>query len=166
MAKRFRFRLEPLLTLRKRREDQQQRVVAQRLAQLQRSRELLRDLHRRVDDTVVWARQDRRREQLDVGSALQEQRWRWHLQRRIVQQREEIEDIQTGVHEERAELARRSKDRKAIQKLRERQQAEHLANQARQERMEMDEFASQMHQRTRSNRCRPSSAAVSTFSGV
>ena len=83
MAKRFTFRLDPVLALRQRREDEQKRVVAQRLRQLQRSRDQLNDLYRRAADTLVRARRQREEQRLDVGTALQEQRWRLHLGRQV-----------------------------------------------------------------------------------
>ncbi len=152
MAKRFTFRLETVLTLRKRSEDRQRRAVAERLRDLQQSRERLSGLHQRAADTIARVRSGRRQDEFDVLRARQEHQWHGHLKRRIADQRQEIKDLQTTLDRERAELARRSKDRKAIDKLRERQLLAHQTEQNRRERAESDECATQMFMRQRRNR--------------
>ncbi len=143
MAKRFRFRLEPVLTLRQRSEDMQRRVVADRLRDLLRGREAMMELRRGVADAISQTRRDRVEERLDIAAALQGQRWRLHLARRIARQQADIDRIQSALRADREELARRSKDRKALETLRDRKHAEHVTEQARREQMEMDEIATQ-----------------------
>lgn len=147
MAKRFTFRLEPVLALRQQREDQQRRVVGERLRSLQQSRAVMRELHRTVEEALARTRRDRQDQRLDIAAALQAQRWRWYLDRRIARQHADIDRIQSVLNEERAELARRAKDRKALQMLRDRRHDEHIAAQARFERLEMDEIAAQRYVR-------------------
>ncbi len=149
MAKRFTFRLDPVLALRKRREDEQKRVVAERLRQLQRSCDELNDLFGRGADTLAWARQRRQEHRLNVVTTLQEQRWRLHLGRRIAWTRQQIKIIESELHQDRGELAQRCRARKAIEKLRERRLAAHRTAQDREERVQNDEIASQKYIRAR-----------------
>ncbi len=149
MAKRFRFRLEPLLKLRKGREDEQKRAVASRVGELQRCVEHLAQLHRGVDETIARAREDRGAERLDVPTALAEQRWRLHLKRCITQQQGQVQGVQALLNGDRAELVRRSRNRKVIETLRQRQWQEHAAAQAREERAESDEIGAQAYRRRR-----------------
>ena len=141
MAKRFRFRLQPLLDLRKRREAQQQRIVALRLAQLAQLCDRLSQLHHNVTATIASARRDRQVEGLDINTALQEQRWRYHLKRTIARQESAIEQAQSALRDERAELARRATQHKAIERLKERRLAEHNTAVTRSEQAEADEIA-------------------------
>ncbi len=154
MAKRFKFRLAALLDLRKRREEEQRRVVARRVREIQRSRGALSELHRRVDDAMAQARRDCDRPAIDVASVLQGQRWRAHLKRRIGEQCAEIDGLASLLRDERMGLARRATERKAIEKLRERRLAEYHAARRRRERFEEDEIASNLCER-RGNSGRP-----------
>ena len=149
MAKRFRFRLEPLLKMRKGKEDVQKRVLAQRVAEVQRLVDQLAQLHHRVERTIDQARADRMAEHLCVADALQGQRWRLHLSRRITQQQACIHDAQGILNNDRMELARRSRDRKVIETLRERKWQEHVLAENRAERVESDEIGGQMYSRGR-----------------
>lgn len=144
MAKRFAFRLEPLLTVRRAYEAEQQRVVAENVRQVQQCIAELANLRGKLSETVGEARRARRRQQMDIGTELQEQRWRAHLKRRIVSQEEEVKTREQSLAEARGELARRSMEVKAIEKLRERRLDEHRREVQREERIESDELATQM----------------------
>ncbi len=141
MAKRFEFRLEALLTLRKRREDEQRRIVAESVRDLGRSRDVLAALQERVEQTLSDARCDREGTSIDASTAMLEQRWRAYLKQRVVEQHVEIQRVALQVDLKRGELARRATERKAIEKLRERRLADHVTAAARQERFAEDEVA-------------------------
>ena len=147
MAKHFQFRLAPVLKIRKAGRDQQRRVVAERVRTLQSTREALAELEGGVTATLAQARQTRGVAVIDVGLELQEQRWRLGLHRRIHETVRQMDENHASLAAAREELARRSRDVKAIEKLRERRRETHRLAEARSERLEADEMATQVYVR-------------------
>lgn len=147
MAKRFRFRLEPVLKIRKSGRDEQRRVVAERVRAVRSAREAVSDLERGVTETLARARRTRGDAVIDVGLELQEQRWRLGLHRRIHRSTQQMAEANDSLAAARQELARRSRDVKAIEKLRERRWQAHRLAEARSERLDADEAASQAYVR-------------------
>ena len=144
MAKRFVFRLEPLVTVRKAKEAEQQRVVAERVRRAQQCINELATLREKLSQTVGEARRTRRRRRMYIGMELQEQRWRAHLKRRIALQEEKLAVQGQSLAEARRELARRSMELKVIEKLRQRRLEEYRQEVQREERIDSDELATQM----------------------
>lgn len=149
MAKRFVFRLDPLLTVRNVAQKQQQRIVAECIRGVQRCQGELVDVRTQLSRTVAQARNTRREPRIDVGMELQEQRWRSHLKRRIQWQQRQLQSLEGSLADARQELAKRSRDVKVIEKLRLRRLQAHLENLRRAERIESDELATQMFLRRR-----------------
>lgn len=147
MAKRFRFRLEPVLGIRITGRDKQRRVVAERVRALQTTRDAVAELERGVTATLTQARQTRGSVVIDVSLELQEQRWRLGLHRRIHMMNRQMAEANDSLAAARKELARRSRDVKAIEKLRERRWEAHRLSEARAERLEADEMAIQAYVR-------------------
>jgi len=143
MAKRFQFRLEPVLLIRKAKQNEQRRVVADRARACQSAREVLASLESRVAETLTHARQSRSKPIIDVGLVLQEQRWRLGLHRRIHATVQQMNDADRELADARSELAKRSQEVKAIEKLRERRWAAHQLTEARAARKQEDEIAVQ-----------------------
>ncbi|MCH7525869.1 MAG: flagellar FliJ family protein [Planctomycetes bacterium] len=143
MAKRFRFRLEPVLRLRRRAAEQQMRVVAVQMRHVAGTREAMKELRRQVLETLARSRNERGRAEVDVGTQLQEQRWRLHLRRRIARQEERIVAAGGALLEAQNKLAELSKQVKVIEKLRERQYRTFTESVDLLERLEMDEIATQ-----------------------
>lgn len=144
MPKRFRFRLEPVLRLRRRAVDEQMRVVGEQLRRLGRCRETMAKLRRQVDELLTRSRVERSNTDVDIGMQLQEQRWRLHLKRRIAKQAERLLEMAGVLRSAQAKLADLSKDVKVIEKLRERQYRTFSEEQSREERLEADEQAMQI----------------------
>ena len=147
MAKRFEFRLDPLLSLRKRREDEQRRIVAEGVRSIENGRDALAGLERGIDDSMDQARKSGRRDKLDIAVALQDQRWRSYLQSRVARQQQTIHSLESSLGDAREELVRRSTELKVVSELRERRLREHVAEQNRQERLEEDEAANTLYLR-------------------
>ncbi len=144
MARRFVFRLDPLLKLRKARQKDQQRVVADRLRRLARCERELADLNNAQSAAVADARRVRRETIIDLEWTLQEQRWRAHLQRRTRSKAVELQDLQQLLDEARAELAQRNRDVRVLENLRQRRLEAYQRDMKRAERVELDEIAMQV----------------------
>jgi flagellar FliJ protein len=150
MPKPFTFRLETVLRLRKRIEDEQRRVVAAEAQAWEACRQNIDTLRSQVARSIDGARAARLHERVDTFMALQEQRWRLRLHRRIAEKNGELRDLEAKLRTQRQELARRSKERKVIEKLKARRWAEHRGQLARAEQADCDEIGAQVFLRNRS----------------
>jgi flagellar protein FliJ len=148
MAKRFKFRLEPLLKLRKQHEHQQQRAVADVLRTLHVANTTLQDIHTRLVDSLDHDRTQRSAQSLDVPLALQQQRYRLHLKRSVHDQHQTITAIETKLHNERTVLAQKTRERKVLETLRDAQKTQHNAKLIKHEQAEMDESAARIATQT------------------
>lgn len=147
MAKRFVFRLEPVLTVRKHHEQQQQRVVAELERSMQEGLAYQGELHQWSADASAAARSMRQQSRLDVAAALQEQRFQWSLERRLDAGAARVANVQRDLQAARSELAGRAAQRKAIEKLKKRRLEAHETETDRQDRVAEDEMATQMYLR-------------------
>ena len=86
MAKRFVFRLDSVLALHKRREQEQQRVVAERAKQLREDEQASAVLRLGLTEAVERSRKVRAEAVTNVEAELQDQRWQLLLKRRIERQ--------------------------------------------------------------------------------
>jgi len=140
VARRFRFRLESLLRLRRSLEENAQRGLARALAQLDQARTRLARL--RQDRTEALESRS-----LAPGQAVDLERWRaverWvlALERRIVIAGEDLKEAEARVAAARQELVRAHRARLMLERLKERRQEQHAIEQLREEAREMDEMA-------------------------
>lgn len=141
MAKRFQFRLETVLRLRREREQAQQRVVAERVRALGAAQGRLRSAGERLIDAVSAARGQRGVGSLDLAQIARQRFWLGHLQRVITEEEHALQAIARDLSAERRRLAVLARDRRAIEKLRERQEQRYKSELERVERIEMDEVA-------------------------
>ncbi|MBN2563517.1 MAG: flagellar export protein FliJ [Phycisphaerae bacterium] len=140
MAKRYTFRLEPLLRLRQQREDEQKRVVASRLreiATLQQRREVL---HVRIGSQMQAMRESLTSEQVNVDALKLGRHWLIRLRRGVLEADAQISAQRAILAQDRAVLANARRDTKVLQRLRERQRAAHMAEVNRREQTELDEM--------------------------
>jgi len=149
MAKRFVFRLKPVLKLRQARRREQQRVLADWLRRLQRCGAEIAELEARVSDARQMARASRRTSRVDAATQVQGLRWRERLGRRIAQKRVLQSELERGVAGAREELARRSTELKAMENLRRRRFEEYRREAERTETNELNEVATQTFVRSR-----------------
>ena len=152
MAKRFRFRLEVVRRLRKQKEDECRRVVAERLRQVNGVRGrigmLTEHLHRehlviRRDASAGEAAAGR----LDMDGLRRRHAYVNYLHRSINEAKGELVRLLVEFERDRARLAEASKELKVIDKLEERQRARHELGVRRAELAEADEVAAQFTRR-------------------
>src|SRR5947209_1821324 len=135
--KKFRFTLEPVLEQRRRLEEAKQQIVAQRLSELQKAEDDLRELHAQYAKNSETLRDGHQRfstEDLRLYYAHIE-----YLDRAITTQHAIVGQRKASLDRARAELLEAAKERKAIEKLKERKHAEWVANAARVEQNELDD---------------------------
>lgn len=143
MAK-FVFRLEPVLKQRKREEQQKQRELAEReLVVVNLQIEL-----KRLDDALKGASEDLRQNHLtgsiDLSFLTAHRRFLLSMKRQGVGVVQKIAVAQVQVDEARRNLAEAAKQRKVIERLRERHLIRWKEDQARREQAEMDEIGTQI----------------------
>jgi len=145
VARRFQFRLQTVLRVRELREREAKRKVGAKRAEIAR----LDQLSRETADEIL-RRQDvlrqRQREQVLAPQALiRERAWIAYLRRTVVERQalraglvKELETLQE-------ELRQARKQRRIIEKLRERRWEEYTRDRKRREQAESDELARQLH---------------------
>jgi len=145
MAKAFRFRLEPVLKLRRHREDECKRTVALTLRGIADLRAEKAMIHEQIHAQV-----DRIRSGAQVGAVspvdLSRHRyWLTHLQRAVLDIDGRVRTLEARLAQERAELAESARQRKVLTTLAERQRERFTKALARVERKEADEVATTMY---------------------
>lgn len=149
MRKKFTFALQPVLDYRKRIEDQKQQTLATRQRAWEEAR---RELDRLNDEFRSNSRElrDRHRE-FDV----EELRLRYaHLQfldRTIDAQIKVLAERQVALDRARKDLIAASKNRKVVDKLKERRRSAHTAEELRVEQIELDDGNARMEGRLQRN---------------
>jgi len=140
-VKRFRFRLETVLSIRRQREDQQKRVVAARLRQLGALRRQAQTLDIQISREVEAARDMLHPGPLEAQRVARHRFWLGHLRRLGHDTEQRIAEADGALAGERQVLSQRATERKVLEKLREILEARHRAETARGERAEADELA-------------------------
>ncbi|NLX13314.1 MAG: flagellar export protein FliJ [Phycisphaerales bacterium] len=141
MAKRFVFRLETLLKIRQQREEWQQRIVAGRLRQIQETRRRIADLEQRMHAGQEAVRDSQRRGRIDLQQAMHYRHWIGHLHKNVLETQSHLGYLEAELVRERAALSEAAKQRKILDKLKERQWQRHLRGEDRREVNEADELA-------------------------
>jgi flagellar protein FliJ len=141
---RFVFNLEAVLKQRKHIEQARQRDLAVVQAQMTALQNELKSMN----DTVQTATEDMRRHhltgKLDLGFLAAHRRFTIAMQRKAMTLVQKIALVQRQVDEARQALADAAKDRKAIEKLKEKQHQQWLADLHRKEAEQMDEIGMQL----------------------
>lgn len=122
MAKRFVFRLETLLKIRRQREDRQKRVVAERLRQISRIQGEIASFERQIGRQIDAMRVDASGSSLDVQNLVRNRHWLSHLQRGRLEADGHLRLLEARLAQERAVLANAAKEKKILEKLKEHQQ--------------------------------------------
>jgi len=138
--KQFRFRLQPLLRLRKQQEDQKKRAVGVLLTQiydLQRQALELAEAIKAEGDTL---KQQYIQGNVDLNWVSHYRRYVTSVQRAIAERIQKATNIQERLHQARRELAEAAKQSKILEKLKERQQRQYEREWQRKENREMDEI--------------------------
>jgi flagellar FliJ protein len=133
----FKFELEPVLDHRERIEDEKQQVLGQRQRELKAAEDELARLNREFKKYSLALREEHKK--------LSSEELRWHyshleyLDRCMTLQHGVILQRRAAVERARKDLIDASKDRKVIEKLKDRRFEEHQAFEAAQEQKELDD---------------------------
>ncbi len=147
MAKRYTFRFETLLSLRRQREEQEKRVVASRLREIRKLEQRQEALANRIEDHSGLTRGALRDGVLDLDHLKLSRHWMIRLRRGLLEAEAEITTHRAILAQERMKLSEASKQRKIMAKLREKRRDRFLFEQNRQEQAESDEMSVLRHAR-------------------
>ena len=140
MAKRFVFRYETLLKIRLQREDQHKRIVAERVRQIVAARDRLASLHQQISDEQSAIRTGQAPGTVDIQQIVRHRHWLGHLHRNVLDTVGSIRGLEGRLAQERATLAEAVKQRKILDKLKERRLERHLRDEQRQETIAADDL--------------------------
>jgi flagellar FliJ protein len=152
MAKRFKFRLEVVRRLRKQKEDECRRAVAERLRQVSGVRKRIGTLTDRLHQEHADIRHgasggDAAIGVLDMDNLRRRHVYVNYLHRSLSDAKELLGRLEAELRREQVRLAEASKELKVINKLEERQRARYELELQRAERAEADEVAAQFARR-------------------
>ena len=143
MAK-FVFKLEGVLRQREQVEQEKQRILAARQSQLVELQNMLLQIQREVSASNDDIRQNHLVGRLNMEFLAAHRRFLTGMQRQAMGAIQKMQLAQRAVDEARAALAEAAKERKAIEKLREKQLERWQSEQNRRELAEMDEIGMQL----------------------
>jgi flagellar FliJ protein len=133
VAKRFVFRFETLLKIRRQREDQHKRIVAERVRQIMAARDRLTSLHQQISVEEAAIRDGQAPGTLDMQQIVRHRHWLGHLHRCMLDTEGSIRVLEGRLAQERAALAEAVKQRKILDKLKDQRLERHLHEEQRQE---------------------------------
>lgn len=136
--RRFEFSLQKVLDYRQRREEQALRAFAEAQAQLAHEQALLESLQH---EREACLHRSQRRHRLKVQMLTVEQTYLSALEERIEEQRERVAQAQRLLEERRAALLEAQRERKALERLREKQYEQWRQEMLRVEQNALDELA-------------------------
>lgn len=144
------FRLAPVLTLRKHREDDRKRELAEALAEESREKHsALRFAEMRQDQTTLL-RQRQAAGEIDVRTVIEDRAYLGQLDREIQRQLRVVARCELETNRRRAVLVEARRDRRAMEVLQEKFLAAGRALEVRRETAELDEVAIRLAGRSRS----------------
>jgi flagellar FliJ protein len=141
MAKRFAFRFATMLKIRRQREDEHKRVVAERLRQIAQTRDHQMVLERQIRDEVDAIRDSQARGSIDIQQVMRHRHWLGHLHKGVLEADARVRFLEARLAQERVVLAEAMKQRKILEKLEEQQWQRHLHEEEVREMKESDELA-------------------------
>jgi flagellar FliJ protein len=141
MAKRFTFRLETLLKIRRQREERHQRIVADRLRQIQEVEDQLTAIAHQIQSEEQAIMANQRQGVIDMQQVVRHRHWLGHLHKCALDAKARRGYLEAQLAQERAALAEAAKQRKILDKLKERQWERYRQEQDYQETGEADEMA-------------------------
>ncbi len=139
MAKKYTFRFETLLRLRRQREDEQKRIVSHRLNDIRRLQQRQDTLLRRINDQSDLTRDALRDRQIDVDLLKFGRHWLIRLRRGVLETEAEIAAQRTILAQERSTLREALKHRRILSGLKERRYLRFTTAEARLEQADLDE---------------------------
>lgn len=140
MAKKFRFRFETLLKIRRQREDQHKRIVADRLAQIAQVQQELEKLGQLTHEGLDSIRTVQQSGRIDMQQAMAQRGWVTHLHKATLDAQARMRGLEARLAQERAALAEAAKQRRILEKLKERQWSRHHLEAQRTETLAVDDL--------------------------
>lgn len=139
-AKRFKFRLEPLLKLRQHREKERQKEHAASVHEAYKQKQQLQSLDHQRLDTLDHQR-ERQVGSLSVTQALVASRYLMKLKRQHLAGAGLLHALEKEVDKKRQKLVEAARDRKMYELLKEKQQFRHRQDAEKRDQKELDEVA-------------------------
>ncbi len=140
MAKRFAFRFETMLKIRRQREDEHKRIVAARLREIAVVQEQLALFDRQIHEELAAIRGGQSPGTIDMTQIVRHRRWLGHLHKAVLDAQARLGVLEGKLAQERAALAEAAKQRRILEKLRERQHERFVKEQDRLETMATDDM--------------------------
>jgi len=140
----FRFPLEEVLSHRRRLEEQKQRDLAVLQQEMKQAQDVLRDMNQTVQSSVGDLRENHLIGRLDLAFLAAHRRYMLAAQRRGTLMAQKMALLQRQIEEAQKALLEAAKQRKMIEKLRERQRQRWAGEISRKEAVELDEVATRI----------------------
>ena len=140
----FKFKLQPILRHRETLERERQRDYALALAKVKDLQDQLTNLNQILTDTNADVRDNRLTGKIDVNFITAHRRYLLGVQRKAMDLVTQIANAQSQAETARANLAEAAKQKKVLEKLREKQEQRWKDETARKEAIALDEVATQM----------------------
>jgi flagellar FliJ protein len=140
MAKRFTFRFDTMLKIRRKREDEHKCIVAGRLREIAKVQEQLASLDRQIRDELASIRSRQEPGTIDMQQVIRHRRWLGHLHKAVLDGQARLRFLEAKLAQERVVLAEATKQRRILAKLKERQYERFLKEQDRLETLAADDM--------------------------
>lgn len=141
MAKRFTFRFDTMLKIRRQREDEHKRVVADRIRQITQVQAQMASIDRQIRDETGAIRMRQEPGTIDIQQVLRRRHWLSRLHKSALEAEARRRFLEARLAQERAALAQAVKQRRILDKLKERQWLKYLSELQRRETRQSDELA-------------------------
>lgn len=141
MAKRFCFRFETLLRIRRQREDEHKRIVAARVGQIRQVKERMNSLDQQIHDELQAIRESQSPGRIDMHQVVRHRHWLGCLHKAVLEGQAQLRGLEAQLAQERVALAEAAKQRRILDKLKERQSRRFQEELDRQETRAADDMA-------------------------
>lgn len=147
MAKRFLFRLETVLKVRKQREDACKRAVAERLRRISAVQAEIGSLRTQINTEIGAFREAHAVGRLDMTQIARHRHWLIHLHQGVLMAQAGLHELRQKLVEDRKVLTEARKQTRVLEKLKERQLERHRQALNRAEAVENDEIGNTLYAR-------------------
>lgn len=146
----FRYRLEKILELKRKKEDEEKEILGKLLAEEERQKQLKAQLEERLAQVRVELRAKQQAGDLDIEDLRRYPQHIRHLEHQIANQELKLQEIAIRILEQRQNLLRAAQERKTFERHREKCFEEFVAEQQAQEARRIDELATLKYARQQS----------------
>lgn len=140
MAKRFTFRFETMLRIRLQREDEQKRIVADRLREITEVQNHMISLDKQIRDELQSIRVGRQPGTIEMQQVIRHRQWLGCLHKGVLEAQAKMRFLEAELARERVDLAEAAKQRRILEKLKERQRDQYRNEQDRLESLAADDL--------------------------